>query len=169
MCRKRCPSQWKKTGSILSVGVLTALFLSQAAALLGSYGLAHQPLRHDDGRGKEAIYRLFFYDEPWQSLETALEWVRQRANPRDILATTVPHWAYVRTGLKAVILPMEIDGDRERRLLDSVPVKYVLLDDLEYPGISQRYAAPAVEGHTEIWKWVYSAPGGRARVYERQQ
>jgi hypothetical protein len=167
-CRRRCPKQWNLTGSVFSVGVLSVLFLSQAAALVGSYGLAHHPVHYFDGRGKEAVYRLFFYDEPWQSLDTALEWVRRQAHRGDIIATTVPHWAYLRTGLKAVILPMEVDSDVARQLLDSVPVNYVILDELEYPRISQRYAAPAVEDHPEVWKRVYIAPGGQACVYERQ-
>jgi hypothetical protein len=167
--RQRFPKRWKKIGSLFGVSVLAGLFFMQGVALGVSYVLAHQPVHYYDDCGKEAVYRLFFYDEPWQSLDTALEWVRRQAHPGDIIATTVPHWAYVRTGLKAVMPPMEIDSDRARRLLDSVPVRFVILDDLPYPDISPRYAAPAVEGHSDLWKCVYIAPGGRARVYERLQ
>jgi hypothetical protein len=44
----------------------------------------------------------------------------------------------------------------------------VVLDELPYPGISERYAAPAVAGHPGQWKRVYVTPGGGAQVYERQ-
>jgi len=51
--------------------------------------------------------------------------------------------------------------------LDEVPVRFVVLDELQYPRISQRYAAPAVEGHPEAWRRVYQTRDGRARLYER--
>ena len=54
-----------------------------------------------------------------------------------------------------------------QRLLDSVPVKYLVVDTLKYPGISQRYAAPLVAQHPEWWQRVYVSPGGQAAVYER--
>ncbi len=47
--------------------------------------------------------------------------------------------------------------------MDSVPVKYVVLDNLGIPGISERYAAPTVESHPHLWKLIYVAPGGGAR------
>ncbi len=63
--------------------------------------------------------------------------------------------------------PMEPDAETARRLLDSVPVKFVLLDELEGPGISQRYAASAVENSPDLWELIYVAPGGMGRIYER--
>jgi len=79
----------------------------------------------------------------------------------------VPHWAYLRTGVKAVLPPMETDREAANALLDSVPVRFVVLDELDYPRISQRYAAPAVEGQPARWRRVYETADGQARLYER--
>jgi hypothetical protein len=168
-CRTQCLGRWKQAGRWFYVLMLTTIFSLQGLALAWSYTKGRNPVTYHNARGMERVSRIFFNDPRWQDLDAALEWVRQRASPVDVLATTVPHEAYLRTGLNAVLAPMEIDSAKARRLLDGVPVKYVLLDLLAYPGLSERYAAPAVEEHPNLWKPVYVAPGGRARVYERQQ
>jgi hypothetical protein len=62
---------------------------------------------------------------------------------------------------------MEANPDVARQLLGEVPVSYVLLDKFEQPGLSQRYAGPAVEGRPEEWTLVFSTADSTARVYER--
>ena len=62
---------------------------------------------------------------------------------------------------------VEADHEGARRLLDAVPVRFVVLDELPYPRISQRYAAPAVERHPALWRRVYEPADGQARLYER--
>jgi hypothetical protein len=100
-------------------------------------------------------------------VNAALEWLRRRARTGEVVAATAPHAAYLRTGLKAVLPPLEADSELAARLLDSARVNYVVLDFLRYPGISERYAAPAVEKHPQSWKLIYAAPDGGARIYER--
>jgi hypothetical protein len=58
--------------------------------------------------------------------------------------------------------------EEAQHLLDSVPVKYVVLDNTGYPGISERYAAQVIARSPFVWKRVYSAEGGMAHVYERR-
>jgi hypothetical protein len=166
-CMRQCPGRWKKGGSVFSALVVTVIFLVESVSLVGIYNQQRYPVSYYDVRGNEVVSRLFFYFPSWRALDTSLEWLQQRANPGDVIATTVPHWAYLRTELKAVLPPMVVDSEWVLRLLDSVPVKYVVLDDLDYPGISQRYTAPVVEQHPNLWKCVYVAPGGQAQVYER--
>lgn len=161
--------RWKKAGSAFGILVLTMIFLVEGFSLAVTYGRQRFPVRYYDFHGKEKVHHLFFYGPAWQALDASLDWVRQRANPGDVIATTVPHWAYLRTGRKAVLPPMVVDGEGAQGLLDSVPVRYVVVDDLDYPGISQWYAAPAVEKHPDLWRRVYVVPGGQARVYERMQ
>ncbi len=120
-----------------------------------------------DAAGCATSGRLLFYDAQAAGLDEALDAVRQRARPGDVMATSMPHWAYLRTGVKSVLPPMEADHDEARRLLDAVPVRFVVLDELQYPRISQRYAAPAVEGHPDLWRRIYQTPDNEARVYER--
>jgi hypothetical protein len=125
------------------------------------------PVTYYDAAGRTTSARLLFYDNRAAALDEALEQVRQRARPGDVMATTMPHWAYVRTGIKAILPPMEADHEGARRLLDAVPVRFVVLDELPYPRISQRYAAPAVERHPALWRRVYETADGQARLYER--
>ena len=111
-----------------------------------------------------------FYGPEWQALDASFEWVRRHAAPGDVVATAAPHTAYVRTGVKAVLPPMEADPAEARRLLSSVPVRYVVLDSLDYLDLSQRYAGPAVHSAPERWRLVYTAPGRAdkvSEVYER--
>jgi hypothetical protein len=167
-CRRRLPGRWGGVGVGFGVLVVTALFYVEGFSVLRSYRMLHNPVSYHDASGHETVYPLFFYGRPWAELDKALEWVRRRADPdHDVVATTVPHTAYVRTGLRAVLPPLEADGEEARRLLRSVPVRYVVLDELPYPGISERYAALAVAGHPGQWERVYVTPGGGAQVYER--
>ncbi|HKW93345.1 MAG TPA: hypothetical protein VJX92_15730 [Methylomirabilota bacterium] len=122
-----------------------------------------------DAAGRRTSAPLLFYDKQAAGLDEVLEEVRRRAKTGDVMATTMPHWAYLRTGVKAVLPPMVADHEEARRLLDAVPVRFVVLDELAYPRISQRYAAPAVERHPDLWRPVYETADGHARLYERTQ
>jgi hypothetical protein len=65
---------------------------------------------------------------------------------------------------------MVTDATKARRLLDAVPVQFVVLDSLDYIDFSRRYAAPAVQGDPARWRLVYSAPASAdkgSHVYER--
>jgi hypothetical protein len=158
---------WKKAVSTFSLLVMMMIFLVEGLSLVGIYIGRRYPVSYTDASGNKIVHALFFYYQSWRSLDMSLEWLQQRASPEDVIATTWPHWAYLRTGLKAVIPPMVVDGTLVQPLLDSVPVKYIVLDDTDYPGISQRYVAPAIEQHLGQWRRVYGAPGDLAAIYER--
>jgi len=126
-----------------------------------------RPVTYIDAEGRRTSGQLLFYDAEAAALDEALQEGRRRAQPGDVVATSMPHWAYLQTGVKSILPPMEPDPVAARRLLDEVPVRFVVLDELQYPRISQRYAAPAVEGDPGAWKRVYQTRDGRARLYER--
>jgi hypothetical protein len=86
-----------------------------------------------------------------------------------VIATTVPQLAYLRTGRKAVLPPFERDPDTASRLLDEVPVNYLVIDSFGRPGISERYAAPLVAQKPQNWRLVFTAPDDLTRVYERSR
>ena len=66
---------------------------------------------------------------------------RRRDRRHDITAPLLPPH-----GRRAVFPPMEIDPAHARRLLEAVPVSYVIVDAFSYPiDSSRRYALPAVE------------------------
>jgi hypothetical protein len=108
--------------------------------------------------------RRLTYGPEWHALDPTFEWLRHRGVADDVIASSLPHLAYLRSGHRSVLPPMESDPEEARRLLDSVPVTYVVLDRF---GISERYAGPVVRGRASEWQLVYAAPGDGAQVYER--
>jgi hypothetical protein len=125
------------------------------------------PVSYYDASGNERVLRLLTYEPHWHALDRAFEWVRENAPANAVIATTVPQLAYVRSGHKAVLPPLEPDTEQASRLLDEVPVSFLILDTLGRPPISDRYAAPIVAHQPEGWRLAYTAPDGGAKVYER--
>jgi hypothetical protein len=122
------------------------------------------------GPGGEGVYRLFYYDEEWANFDAALAWLKDHAEPGAVLGTSAPHWAYLKTGYQAVMPPMEADQAKAQRLLDSVPVKYVIVDEMEFLDIVRRYTEPVIKSHPELWQQVYtvsSGPKNYTHVYRR--
>jgi hypothetical protein len=168
--RRKQGSPWLRRASLaLTLLLLALIFFVQGLTLTQAYARGRRLVTYYDASGNEIKYPLFYYDSRWEPVNTALEWLRRRAQPGEVVAAAAPHSTHLRTGLKAVLPPLEADSELAARLLDSVPVKYVVLDTLGIPGISERYAAPAVEKHPQLWKLIYLAPGGGARIYERAQ
>ena len=157
--------------------VLTAAFSATTTLLLGmwfvqvviaAYFLRNLlPVSYYDMAGRERLLRLLTYEPQWHSLDRAFEWLRRNTEADAVVATSVPHLAYLRTGHKAVLPPLESDPEQANHLLDEVPVSYLVLDDLGRPPISQHYAAPVVAHRPENWRLVYSGPGSGTKVYQR--
>jgi hypothetical protein len=145
---------------------LSAMLLLQAA-IAERFLQNRLPVSYYDDQGHELQSRLLSYERPWHELDSAFEWLRQHAAKDDVLATTIPHLAYLRSNHRAVLFPLESDPATVRRLLDEVPVRYVVLDALKKPGLSERYAAPAVDDRPAEWRLAFSTPGGTTRVFER--
>ena len=101
-------------------------------------------------------YRLFYHDDSWQAWEEAADWIGTHARSDAIVATTAPHLFYLRTGRLAVLPPMEPDPVHAGRLLEGVPVSYVIVDDLKFLDLSRRYARPAVKNDPMGWQLVHS-------------
>src|SRR5262249_60873832 len=76
-------------------------------------------------------YRLFYYDSAFKTLDDGLDWLKHKTKADDVVATAMPHWAYLRDGLKAVRPPLESKSERVQALLDAVTVAYVVLDNTE--------------------------------------
>lgn len=125
------------------------------------------PVSYYEKDGSERQLKLLAYESQWHSLDSTFEWLRRYATPGTVIATTVPHLAYLRTGHKAVLPPFEQDPDTATDLLDEVPVTYLVLDGFERLGVSERYAAPLVAQRPQDWRLVFTAPDLMTRVYER--
>lgn len=111
--------------------------------------------------------RLFFYDAQWQQHDAALAWLARTARPEAVIATSTPHRLYLASGLRAVLPPFEPDPVEAERLLDTVPVEYLVIDDLDFLDVTRRYGEPVVAAHPERWRLVYGTANAGSRVYQR--
>jgi hypothetical protein len=129
----------------------------------------HQPAVMTDMSGRAHHYRLFYYDLPWRLHDDGLDWLGREA-PRDaIIATSTPHWAYLRTGMRAVMPPYESDSGKAAELLAEVPVSYLVVDQLSFLDVSRRYAAPVARAAASEWPLVYAESDSGPRIYRRAE
>lgn len=105
---------------------------------------------------------IFFYNDQYKALDEGLAWLTTRAKENEIVASSDPQWVYLRTGLKSVLPPFETNASKAQRLLDSIPVKYLLLDKADY----RKYTANVVAAQTNCWRQVYTASPD-FEIYER--
>jgi hypothetical protein len=117
--------------------------------------------------GKPVDYRVFYYASADEAHDECLDWLKTRAGPEDVVATSMPQWAYMRNGLKAVSPPAESTAERAQALLDSVPVTYVVLSPKIDGHVSNDYVFPFVDGNPRAWKVVYADQKGLSRVFQR--
>ena len=120
--------------------------------------------------GKQLEYRLFYYEPVGKAFDEALDWVQLRADRESVVAATDPQWAYLRTGLRAVMPPVEADARKAQQLIDSVPVKYLIAETENAPPRSKpyyRYTAALTAGNPDRWKAVWTSSNGCIRVFER--
>jgi hypothetical protein len=159
--------RWGRTvGACVATVPLAVLLLVQTAAAAG-YLRGLFPISYYTADGIERHARLLTYEPAWHALDPALEYVRRHAGKADVVATSVPHLAFLRTGRRAVLAPLEPNADTAARYLDAVPVSWLVLDELGLPGISERYAAPVVRRRPDDWRLAYGTPDSGVRVYER--
>jgi len=156
----------KTAGAALAVAPLAGMLLAQVV-IAGGFLRGLQPVSYFTSDGQERRERLLTYEPVWHALDPAFEYIRRHAAAGDVVATSVPHLAFLRTGRQAVLTPLEPSVDTAARYLDAVPAHYLVLDELGLPGISERYGAPVVAREPDAWRLVYTTPGTATRVYER--
>ena len=159
--------RWGRIAGVLAmtvplVGILLVQIVVAPHLLKVVYGA-----RYNDAVGRTQVFKPIQSGSAWQALDHAFEWIRRKAAADAVIATTVPHLAYLRTGHKAVLPPFVSDPDIARHLLDEVPVDYLVVDRFGLPGVSERYAAPVVAHNVGDWRLVFTAPDRKTRVYER--
>jgi hypothetical protein len=152
--------------SIIAVVVL-GVVSTEAAALRKVYLLKEKAFYKDES-GQQHEYRLLFYTSVWQHHDEALDWLDGHAHPNEIVATSTPHWVYLKTGLQSVMPPFEPDVEEAQRLMDSVPVTYLIVDRLSFVDVSRRYGAPVADAFPDRWELIYSSGQEGSRIYRRR-
>jgi hypothetical protein len=159
---------WKRSAAkAIVMAIVLGILSSQMLALKQTLGFLSSSVPYKTAGGEQGEYTLLFYTGDWQEHDKTLEWLQGRLKPGEIVATSTPHWVYLKTGAQSVMPPFERDVDKAQRLMDSVPVQYVVVDNLEFIDVSQRYSAPVVEAFPERWKLIYSSPKKDSMVFER--
>ena len=110
-------------------------------------------------------YRLFYYGPDGADVDAALDWLDHEAAPDDICASGDPQWAYLRTKRRCVIPPFELDGAVAQRLIDTVPVKYLLASPVD--GAYERFTAPLLAANPQAWRKVWHGENGKLDIFER--
>lgn len=159
--------KWKFTGAAFSASVLCLILIAQAYTVYSTYERDLLPVAYYDKSGQKVEYRQFFYYKPYRSLDESLDWLMLHGKPGYVVAGSWPHWIYLRTGLKAVLPPFELDAEKAQHLLDTVPVKYLLLEKDDFLG-TKRYVSPVLQNAQGGWKLVFSTPDGDLEIYERE-
>jgi hypothetical protein len=157
----------RRVGSISVVLVLAGVLGQESFAAYKVYTKQHREVTYLDARGVPHEQRLFFYTQAWRTHDAALDWLRSAVRPEDVIATSTPHWANLKTGARAVLPPFEADVRTARRLLEAVPVRYLVVDSLEFVDVSRRYAAPVARAYSREWQLIYSSPDSTSRIYRR--
>lgn len=161
------------TGTILVGLVFTCQLFTLYTAYVNQTGQAAYRDRH----GHVVSARLFFYkEEGYRELDVGVDWLIAHTNPTDVVAASMPHWVYLRTGLKSVMPPLERDTGRMQALLDSVPVTYVVVDASPV-NFARNYILPLLRNDPHRWSLVHTVPtpkpdsgdtdGGALEIYQR--
>lgn len=148
------PARRRVIGMVVTGSVMSVILLEDGLTFVMMYRGMHQHVTYVAQSGHRVSYRLFFYKDAYRALDAGLDYLKQRAEPADVVAASMPHWIYLRTGLKAVMPPFETDPVRTQELLDSVPVTFILQDrglDLD----TRMYLDPVIRAFPERWKLVY--------------
>jgi hypothetical protein len=144
--------------------VAALLLMVEVVSVFQAYGAIRGDVVLHDRQGVPVRFSLFFYGRPDRELDEALEWLSARARPDEVVASGMPHWAYLRTGLKSVVPPFELDPRKAQSLLDAVPVRYLVVDaDL---GRLMRDSVTIVDDGR--WIRIHTSPEGLVAVYERR-
>jgi hypothetical protein len=147
--------------------VLVTIFDAEVNTLHSMYRYHLDPVTSRASSGELLQYRWFYYSAASKALDDGLDWLKTRANATDVVATSMPHWAYLRNGFKAVRPPLESDPQRTQMLLDSVPVSYIVLSPENDGTAINEYFRPFVEAHPHRWECIYVDEGRLVRIYQR--
>jgi hypothetical protein len=147
---------------IAAIGA-SAVLLGSAGSLIAVQFLDTTTFETPDGKTEN--YRLMYYTPAYVSVANAFEWLKKSVPSDSIVATSMPEWAYLQTGLRTVMPPFYRDAERAEWAIDSVPVTYLVLDQLWMDSPFGRTPWNLVRNFPDKWGLVYSAP--MAKVYAR--
>ena len=147
--------------------VVGSILVVQIASVLIAHSYRFVPGTLLQPGGGSTDYRHIWYGAPDIALDKALEWIAANSNTGDVVAAAMPQWAYLRTARKSVMPPFEAP-EVAQRLLDSIPVSYLVYEDpAEHVNPSAPYTQALLATFSDRWRLVFSDPSNYVRVYSR--
>jgi hypothetical protein len=160
-------ARWPRMGWGFLLLVLVMVLGVEAAGALFVYAARHEKWHVYTGPEGETVNRLFYYDRAWVAYDAALAWLKGEAQSDAIVTTSAPERVYQQTGLKAVMPPMGMDAMAAQQMLDAVPTRYIIVDEMDFSDIVRRYAVPVLQRYPERWQQIYCVPDSNTRIYQR--
>lgn len=160
--------RWTAAGALLGT-VIGLVVVQQAYTLVKAFTKHHAPADYTDAAGRRHSYALFYYDDTWRQHDASLDWLSAHGTPAAVVASSTPQWVYLRTGLRAVMPPYEQSAATAQRLLDGVPVTYLLVDNLSFLDVGRRYTRPVLRTFPDRWRLVYTGGPSGPRIYQRTE
>ncbi|MBC7781135.1 MAG: hypothetical protein H7125_13635 [Proteobacteria bacterium] len=162
--RMRWPALPPALATVVPWTVLAVVAGRASLEALELYTKHYQPVLYVQ-QGRPVSYRLFYYGPGATDVDAALDWLNGHAAASDVIATADPQWAYLRTGRRAVLPPFVLEGRESQRLIDSVPVSYLITST--DPDGYMRFTAPLLAANPQAWRPVWSGPNGVVTIHER--
>jgi len=145
--------------------VLTPALMIQTLVFASVQRHDYRPVSYVDAADRRTSFKIFFYDDNNRGFDEAVDYLRTHADHASIVAAWAPQWVYLRTGLKAVMAPFERNAAEAERVLEGVPVDYLVVGK-DVVGL-ERYTVPVVNSFRDRWKPTYATPTGEWTVYRR--
>jgi hypothetical protein len=158
--------RWRKIEKVLLL-LIGVVLVQQVYTLWKAYTKHHGAATYTDASGRRHEYALFYYEETWRLHDAGLDWLASQGKPGEIVAATTPQWVYLKTGLQAVMPPYEADPRTAQRLVDEIPIEYLVVDQLSFLDVGRRYTRPMLETFPDRWKLVYATVDSGPRIYRR--
>ena len=159
--------RWRRSSYLFALLAILLVGIN-VLGVINTYRYSREKVEYRGRDGRPVTYRLFFYTGRFRAFDAGVDWLMQHSRSNDVVATSMPHWVYLRTGLRAVMPPADGDSIRTLALLDAVPVTYVIVGGSTAIRWAHELAFPAVRNTPEAWAPVYSAPGENVVIYRRR-
>jgi hypothetical protein len=142
-------------------------FALEAHALAWYFLNDFRLVEHQHWSGHDVRYRLFSYDRAFVAFDDGLEWLEEQ--PRDgVVVSSMAPWVYVRTGMRAVMPPLERQPAVAEALLESVPARYVIVDRCGF-SFTREYTLPLLRDPRFPWREAFATSDGGLAIYERSR
>lgn len=163
---RRFPAAAPMLGHACIGAVVAAIMLVEGRDVRRLYDHHDRVFEQRDPSGDD---RLFYYAPLGSEFDEALAALHRLGRPSDVVAATDPQRVYLRTGMKAVLPPFELDGIKAQQLIDTVPVRYLVAEtDPQALGLGayHRFTSALLRDNPGRWTLVWKSSRGQVAIYE---